>query len=339
MPSRKPRAVKSTAPSPSPAASSRASSRTRAKKGVEEPVEEVAEPHETTGTEDEDPDEEDKGTQGPGEGGGDESVETDEQGADVAQEDPKGKGKMSMSERLAKMKDLRSRMNQSAVENRKDLIADHQKSKVTAKELQRLEKQKKLAQTLRLKAEAEENGEDMERKKAWEWSIEQNERWEAKQAESAIRSDTHFHDADHEAHKRYEKNIRTTKADLLAYERQKEAAMGLAPGTLVPVNATNESLIASGSSSRKGLTASEDLYRGADTLSYGDSKPSEDAIDRVVGKINKDIGKTKRKKKDDSDEVVTYINERNKVFNKKIARYFDKYTKEIRANFERGTAL
>ncbi|NXD32774.1 SYF2 factor, partial [Spelaeornis formosus] len=59
----------------------------------------------------------------------------------------------------------------------------------------------------------------------------------------------------------------------------------------------------------------------------------------VVGKINKDIGKTKRKKKDDSDEVVTYINERNKVFNKKIARYFDKYTKEIRANFERGTAL
>jgi pre-mRNA-splicing factor SYF2 len=110
MPSRKPRAVKSTAPSPSPAASSRASSRTRAKKGVEEPVEEVAEPHETTGTEDEDPDEEDKGTQGPGEGGGDESVETDEQGADVAQEDPKGKGKMSMSERLAKMKDLRSRM-------------------------------------------------------------------------------------------------------------------------------------------------------------------------------------------------------------------------------------
>jgi pre-mRNA-splicing factor SYF2 len=95
-------------------------------------------------------------------------------------------------------------------------------------------------------------------------------------------------DADHEAHKRYEKNIRTTKADLLAYERQKEAAMGLAPGTLVPVNATNESLIASGSSSRKGLTASEDLYRGADTLSYGDSKPSEDAIDRVVGKINKE---------------------------------------------------
>lgn len=64
---------------------------------------------------------------------------------------------------------------------------------MTAKELQRLEKQKKLAQTLRLKAEAEENGEDMERKKAWEWSIEQNERWEAKMAEQAIRGDNLFH--------------------------------------------------------------------------------------------------------------------------------------------------
>ena len=93
-------------------------------------------------------------------------------------------------------------------------------------------------------------------------------------------------DASHEAHKRYEKNIRTTKADIVGYERQKEAALGLAPGTLVPSHSTNESLIAS--SSRKGLTASEDLYRGADTLTYGDNKPSEDALDRVVGKINKE---------------------------------------------------
>lgn len=40
------------------------------------------------------------------------------------------------------------------------------------------------------------------------------------------------------------------------------------------------------------------------------------------------MGKKKRKEKDDSDEPVTYINERNKVFNKKVARYYDKYTTE-----------
>lgn len=83
--------------------------------------------------------------------------------------------------------------NQSTADNRRDLIADHQKAKVTAKEIQRLEKQRKLAQTLRLKAEAEGNGEDLERKKAWKWSIEQNERWEAKMGEQATRADSSFH--------------------------------------------------------------------------------------------------------------------------------------------------
>ena len=199
-------------------------------------------------------------------------------------------------------------------------MADHQKSRVTAKELARLEKQRKLAQTLRLKQDAEESGEDLERRKAWEWSIEQNERWEAKMAEQKVRGDTSFHsksshsqpgstsfgtgwgfrlltisgvgvcsDAEDEAHKLYNRNLRSTKPDLLAYERQKEQALGLAPGTLVPAGITAAQLALSGPSSRaRGLTAAEDLYRGANTLSYGDSKPSEDAVDRVVGKINKE---------------------------------------------------
>ena len=178
--------------------------------------------------------------------------------------------------------------NESSAANRKDLIADHQKAKVTAKELARLEKQRKLAQTLRLKAEAADAGDDLERRKAWEWSIEQNERWEAKQAESKERSDSHFHNAQDDAHKRYTKNIRTTKVDLVAYERQKEQALGLAPGTLVPLGATSTSLTLAGPSSSKGLTRGEDLYRGMDTLAYGDHKPSEDALDRVTSKINKE---------------------------------------------------
>lgn len=68
--------------------------------------------------------------------------------------------------------------------------------------------------------------------------------------------------------------------------------MGLAPGTLVPIGSTSQSLAAAGGSSsyrRSGaLSASEDLYRGADTLAYGDNKPSEDALDRVTGQINKE---------------------------------------------------
>jgi pre-mRNA-splicing factor SYF2 len=64
---------------------------------------------------------------------------------------------------------------------------------VTAGELRRLEKQKKLAATLRLKADAEEAGEDAQRKKNWEYSIEQNERWEAKLELQKFTGDSSFH--------------------------------------------------------------------------------------------------------------------------------------------------
>lgn len=95
-------------------------------------------------------------------------------------------------------------------------------------------------------------------------------------------------DANDEAHRKYEKDVRTSKPDLVGYARQKEAAMGLEPGSLVPLGTTNEVAAAAGPSRNAGLSAAEDLYRSADTMSYGDSKPSEEAVDRVVGKINKE---------------------------------------------------
>ncbi|KAG7544357.1 hypothetical protein FFLO_03236 [Filobasidium floriforme] len=265
-------------------------------------------------------------------------------------------GRVSPEERLAKMKELRMRMNQSTQANRKSLIEDHQKSKTTQRELARLTKQKKLAENLREKIDNEENGVDGERKKNWGWTIEQNQRWLKAQEEIAEKEKEEFDDADTNAHKLYNKNTKQLKPDLVAYNRQKELALGLAPGTIVPVDAKSvegssvvTSVNATGSrrkivQSSKALSAMEDLYRDANTLSYGDNKASDDAIDRVVGKINADTDKRnkamrKRKKGEDDGGDVTYINDANKVFNRKINRYFDKYTQEIRANFERGTAL
>jgi len=36
----------------------------------------------------------------------------------------------------------------------------------------------------------------------------------------------------------------------------------------------------------------------------------------------------RKKKKSDEGEEVNYINHRNRMFNKKASRYFDKYTTE-----------
>ena len=39
------------------------------------------------------------------------------------------------------------------------------------------------------------------------------------------------------------------------------------------------------------------------------------------------------------DRDVDFINDRNAHFNRKIGRFFDAHTAEIKANLERGTAL
>ncbi|GAB1517227.1 Pre-mRNA-splicing factor SYF2 [Rhizoctonia solani] len=241
-------------------------------------------------------------------------------------------GKTTIEERAARMEALRAKMRESTAANRKDLIAEHNKAKFSVKEAARLEKQRRLAETLRESMDAEERGEDMERKKNWDYSIEENDEWEKRQARKERRADFQFHDDAHAARRKYKKDLDLIKPDLAAYQAQKEAAMS--QGSALQN-------FSSGSSSNA-VTASEQLYRDANTLLYGDNKPSEEAIDRVVGKLNHDLDKRSkfsRKRNNEEEGDITYINERNRVFNKKIARFYDKYTAETRASFERGTAL
>ena len=73
----------------------------------------------------------------------------------------------------------------------------------------------------------------------------------------------------------------------MAYKQQKAIAMGQAPGSLAGFNPTGGSSEIAVTSQQQRMAA-ENLYRDANTLIYGDSKPSEDAIDRVVSKINKE---------------------------------------------------
>ena len=83
----------------------------------------------------------------------------------------------------------------SALANRASVIEESSRIKSAARDLARLEKQRKLAEILRLKADAAERGEDVERQKNWEWTIEENEEWEKKLARKARRADFEFHGA------------------------------------------------------------------------------------------------------------------------------------------------
>jgi len=250
-----------------------------------------------------------------------------------------GSSKMTLEQRQQKLAQLRSRMRTSAQANRVSLIEESTKAKVSARDATRLERQRRLAEIMRQKADAEERGEDVERQKNWEWTIEENNEWEKKQARKARRADFEFHNDSDAVRRKYKKDLDHLKPDLEAYNRQKEIALGLAPGALTKAGEGSSAVVPTSQEQR---LAAENLYRNANTLIYGDNKPSEEAIDKVVSKINQDVDKKRkfsRKRANEDEGDITYINERNRVFNKKIARFYDKYTTEIRASFERGTAL
>ena len=49
--------------------------------------------------------------------------------------------------------------------------------------------------------------------------------------------------------------------------------------------------------------------------------------------------KFSRKRLECEDKEIDFINDRNKVFNKKLERSFAPYAAEIKANLERGSAV
>ncbi len=80
-----------------------------------------------------------------------------------------------------------------------------------------------------------------------------------------------------------------------------------------------------------------------DELSYGRSGAvGAEARERLAAELReRDAAHANfsRRRTFVDDAEVGSINERNRVFNKKLERAFDKYTVDIKQNLERGTAL
>lgn len=76
-------------------------------------------------------------------------------------------------------------------------------------------------------------------------------------------------------------------------------------------------------------------------LNDSDEKREREGARNLANEMKRRIEKQKNKRErlEFEGEDVTWINKRNKLFNQKISRNFDKHTAEIRQNLERGTAL
>lgn len=86
-----------------------------------------------------------------------------------------------------------------------------------------------------------------------------------------------------------------------------------------------------------------EFYRTSDSLLYGGAGGApKEAVDRMVAELEDrrlKSSKFSRRRKHRDDDDIDYINDRNAIFNKKIERAFGDFTKETKANLERGSAL
>lgn len=68
----------------------------------------------------------------------------------------------------------------------------------------------------------------------------------------------------------------------------------------------------------------------------------QENLERMAQELEERIKARKkfsRRRQHYEGEDVDYINDQNRLFNRKAKQAFDKYTVEIRQNLERGTAL
>lgn len=204
--------------------------------------------------------------------------------------------------------------------------------KETAAETQRLSTDPGLMNTLSrkhafashnlLKADTEAAGEDFERKRAWDWTIDESEKWDRRmEKKQRHRDNVAFQDYTQDAHKVYKRQLRELPPNLEAYEKEKLAAIekAAANGDLEIVETEDGEMIA--------IDKNGSFYSTADSVGFTDNKPNRAAVDRLVGDIQKAEEvrlKKRRERRGNEEEDVTYINEKNKQFNQKLARFYNK---------------
>lgn len=251
-------------------------------------------------------------------------------------------------DRLARFAALKKRATASSRSNLSEAKAEAQRAAIDPTVLANLSRRSAIAQHNLLKADTEEAGGTgaFERKRAWDYTIEESERWDERMAQKKANRDKNaFQDYGAEAAKIYERQIRELEKQGLKdggrgreeYQRQKAELIEQAArnGGLEIVEMDNGELIAIDRDGR--------FYADSGNTGFVEQRPKKENIDRLVDDLKKAEEVRLRKRKERRGDVdegdVTYINEKNKQFNLKLARFYDRYTTEIRESFERGTAI
>lgn len=213
--------------------------------------------------------------------------------------------------RLEKLRQLHGKRAAASKSNHQEVVEEYKRLQLPSGWAKRKEWADKKLTEEQMREEAAKEGIDFDREKMLDIQADEAEKWEKKKMMKR-NEDPGFSGYDAATARAYQRNVKQLKPDMEEYNRL------------------------------RGEMGDEAFYANKDTLIHGTHKDSKDNIDRMVSDLNKQIEKREkfsRRRTFDDDADVDYINERNMKFNKKLERFYGKYTSGIKQNLERGTAI
>ncbi|KAG1714293.1 Pre-mRNA-splicing factor syf2 [Nymphon striatum] len=214
------------------------------------------------------------------------------------------------AERMKKLKDLHLRRNEAKNLNHKEVVEEDKRQKLPSNHEARKRRAEWEVQDNEKRKAAEESGKDYDRMKMLEISAEEAEKIDRMKSKKK-NPDPGFSDYDASSQRQHERLTRQMKPNMEQYNEAKEKL-------------------------------GDAFYPTKDTLIHGIHKDNKESVDRMVGDLDRQLekkAKFSRRRMHNDDEDIDYINERNMKFNKKLERFYSQYTKEIKQNLERGTAV
>lgn len=163
---------------------------------------------------------------------------------------------------------------------------------------------------MELRKAAEERGEDYDRLQALKTRADFIERKEA--VKRRKKPDKGFSNYEAMTLRQYQRLSGNIKPDIKAYGKMRE------------------------------VVGSREFYPGVNTLISGTYYPTDAALNKLADDIKAQERKRDqyhRRRMFDPDAPIDYINERNRKFNQKLDRFYDKYTEDLKSDLERGTAI
>lgn len=151
------------------------------------------------------------------------------------------------------------------------------------------------------------------------YSLEDNEKWNKKLQQKQRSKDQGTGDFADAAQRAYQRQVRLLKPNIAVYQKEKEDR--------------TKPLVRNPKGTIENYTAR--VAEEAQEIHYETHSPTHDAIDRVVQHLNHEkqiIQNRSRRREEHEDAEVNYINDANKHFNKKLKRFYDKESIEIREN-------